>query len=227
MKYLVCIFVVTLLQGCAGTTNFKQSETSASFTKGLSKKILVAVEVSHLAKAFTGNPNAAPSPVAVAQNTMGAVAAANLNRIHSSFYKATNAVGTQLVNYLAKEDINADFFIINSLNNPNALVEAIRKAPEITQILIVNADSFPMVQQTRYGAAVGSPFWGGSISWAVRLLDRETSLSEGSQAVWTAKTNPSIFNPNVCSQDEFKTCAERFSEAVISQLRKDNILRAK
>jgi hypothetical protein len=205
-------FVMSLayiLGACAGNTAIKESKTSAAFQKKLSTETLIVVESSHLQKAYLSN-------LAYSGGTAQAA--------HSAVQSSTNAIGNALVGLLKKEKVNAAFVVVNVANEPDAVGRAVQQYLQKNQILVINADAFPTIQYLQFGQPVGSPRWDAKIIWALRLYERNV-LSQGlGEPAWSAKTNAVIFNHNACRIDNFKTCADRFSDTVISQMKHDLLL---
>jgi hypothetical protein len=211
-KILLVAFLFVLLTGCAGSANFKESSKVSGYEKTLSDQLLIIFETSHLRRAFTqGNNGAASNPI----------------QAELSLQKSSFQVTNQLIAQLREQSIIAVARNVDLSIDRSQIDRQISQNPQSKQILLISADSFPMVTQTRYGVALGPAIWSGQISWSLRLLDRDEAALTNGKPVWSAKTSPSAFSPWLCSSDEFKTCAQRFSESIINQLKQDQLIRSK
>jgi hypothetical protein len=67
--------------------------------------------------------------------------------------------------------------------------------------------------------------WNGMVSWNLELVDPSVWTSKNKTTIWKGETKPMQFSPSYCSGDAYKSCADRFSELVITQLRSEKIIK--
>lgn len=191
--------ISVLLSACAGQTNFKSSEKNSTYTKTIDNDLLIVFEISHLRKAMSGNASTARS--------------------------AANAVVSRLALEVNKDQAAIASEVIDSTTDRTQLPLALSKHKSKKQVLIIQADSFTMVQRTYNYVPQGEPFWGGGVTWSLHLFDMDKAANPSGKAVWIAKTEAVQFGTGSCIQDQYKTCAERFVNAIVYQLKNDGLLK--
>jgi hypothetical protein len=89
------------------------------------------------------------------------------------------------------------------------------ESSKLQPILIVRIGS----TQAKYNV------WNGMVSWNLELVDPSVWTIKNNATIWKGETKPMPFSPSYCSADTYKTCSDKFSELVVTQLRTEKIIK--
>jgi len=67
--------------------------------------------------------------------------------------------------------------------------------------------------------------WTGLVGWELKLVDPSAWVNDPNQQLWRGKTSLMQFGQAACGPDAYVTCADRFADAVVTQLRAEQIVK--
>lgn len=221
-KFLFSAALAIGLFGCGGFASIKSTEKIAGYDKKVTS-VLVLIDTSHLTKAFTGSET---TLIPSQKNGEEANPRALFSRSEDRPQHLSNAIKGLNESFTAGlKAVNVDVVTeaVSVAIDASSIVKAVRKYQR-KQILILSTDSFQTSQQTRYGVPISAPGWNGKVSWSLSLYDTDKVANPEGKAVWTAKTDFFSLGVPDCGMDAYKTCTNRFANAVIEQMRGEGLI---
>ncbi len=136
---------------------------------------------------------------------------------------------------ITENDENKTFTI--STTNSNISSDIANSKAVNRSVLVIRVGSFQTISADGAITSLHKPYrqstpprnynhkWSGNVSWSIRLLDTTTWTPSNDTALVEKETELMNFSTQDCSADQYKTCSKRLVDAVISLLRKDELLK--
>ena len=207
IKIALTLFFLQMILACSsvgGIAKFNSSEKNASY-KSPTESLKVFIDVSAIGVAGAGIKNIAQIHSDASQSLVNSFKTkmneAGVNALVKPFGTVTSTK-TETSTTVTANSIGTEKMVADESLNPQP-------------ILIVHISSWQAVNHV----------WNGMISWRLDLIDPSVWTSKNKITIWTGITKPMQFGPAACSGDAYKSCADRFAESVIAQLRTENLIR--
>lgn len=207
IKIATLLFLSQLILACSsvgGIAEFNSSEKNDSY-KSTIDSLKVFIEVSAIGAAGSSIENIAQVHSDASQSLVNSfktkMSEAGVNALVKPFGTVTSTkTGTSTT--VTAESIGTEKMVAN-------------ERPNSQPILIIHIGS----SQAR------NHVWNGMVSWRLDLVDPSVWTSKNKVTIWTGVTKLMQFGPSACSRDAYKSCADKFADSVIAQLRAEKLIK--
>lgn len=207
IKLAITLLMLQLVLACSsvgGIAKFNSSEKNASYKSSIDS-LKVFIDVSAIGVAGASIKNIAQVHSDASQNLVNSFKTkmneAGVNALVKPF-GTVSSTETETSTTVTAKSIGTEKMIADENPNPQP-------------ILIVHISSWQTVNHV----------WNGMVSWRLDLVDPSVWTSKNKITIWTGLTKPMQFGSAACSKDAYKSCADRFAESVIAQLRTEKLIR--
>ena len=209
-KVTAILFISQLLVSCASMDNgakFNSSAKGASY-KSATNSMKIFVEVTPIG-----------SEGALITKNIGIVQTfndASQSLVNAFKTKMTEAGVTVLVKSFGSVDV---------VKNDTSTVKTAKSVGFSTMVAGENASSEPLLAVQIGATEAENTVWNGRVSWNLSLVDPTVWTPKNQTTIWKGTTELMQFGPLDCSQDAYKTCADKFVDSVIAQLRAEKLIK--